>query len=187
MNRNLIRQRVNGDSSPFVFRLSDGTRVSVVHPDFVAVSPGQVLVISKDESVTRIDPLHIVAIEEAPPEKANQRKIRALKRARSSCHELNALLVSSAGMKDSRSMVLGRRPHERSPCNPKLSVVWRRLPYRRQPVDPAGEERGPSMLSTCLVPFVAPQAGQPAPQQTGLSALPRQPGHRKPLDAPERS
>jgi len=40
------------------------------------------------------------------------------------------------------------------------------------------------MLSTRLVPFVAPQAGQPAQQQTGLSALPRQPGHRQPLDAP---
>jgi len=74
MNRNLIRQRVNGDSSPFVFRLSDGTRVSVVHPDFVAVSPGQVLVISKDESVTRIDPLHIVAIEEAPPKRRTNGK-----------------------------------------------------------------------------------------------------------------
>jgi len=39
------------------------------------------------------------------------------------------------------------------------------------------------MLSTRLVPFVAPQAGQPAKQQTGLSALPRQPGHRQPLVA----
>jgi len=39
------------------------------------------------------------------------------------------------------------------------------------------------MLSTRLVPFVAPQAGQPAQQQTGLSALARQPGHRQPLDA----
>jgi len=44
------------------------------------------------------------------------------------------------------------------------------LPYRRRPGGPAGEERGPSMLSTRRVSFVAPQAGQPAPQQTGLSA-----------------
>jgi len=41
-----------------------------------------------------------------------------------------------------------------------------------------------SLLSTRLVPFAAPQAGQPAKQQTGLSALPRQPGYGKPLDAP---
>jgi len=49
-----------------------------------------------------------------------------------------------------------------APCIPKMSVVWRRLPslpYRRRPVGPAGEERGPSTLSTRRVPFVAPQAG----------------------------
>ena len=69
MNSTLIRQRVNSDPSPFVLRLSDGTRVSVMHPDFVAVSPGQVLVIAPDESVTKIDPIHVVAIEEPPPAK----------------------------------------------------------------------------------------------------------------------
>jgi hypothetical protein len=66
MNSTLIRQRVNSDPCPFVLRLSDGTRVTVLHPDFVAISPGQVLVIAQDESVTRIDPLHVVAIEEPP-------------------------------------------------------------------------------------------------------------------------
>jgi len=69
MNSKLISQRINSNPSPFVFRLSDGTRVPVAHPDFVAVSPGQVLVIAKDESVTRIDPLHVVAIEESRPKK----------------------------------------------------------------------------------------------------------------------
>jgi len=65
MNSNLIRERLNRDMAPFVFRLSDGTRVPVAHPDFVAVSPGQVVVIdAKTEGVTRIDPLHVVAIEE---------------------------------------------------------------------------------------------------------------------------
>ena len=65
MNSNLIRERLNGDTEPFVFRLSDGTRVPVAHPDFVAASPGQVVVIdAKTEGITRIDPLHVVAIEE---------------------------------------------------------------------------------------------------------------------------
>lgn len=64
MNTQLIRQRVNQDANPFVFRLSDGTRVRVAHPDFVAVAPGLVFVIGTDYSVTKIDPLHIVAIEE---------------------------------------------------------------------------------------------------------------------------
>ena len=77
MNSRLISQRINSDPSPFVFRLSDGTRVPVVHPDFVAVSPGQVLVIGKDESVTKIDPLHVVAIEEPSPKKrANAKRVR---------------------------------------------------------------------------------------------------------------
>lgn len=66
MNSSLIRQYLHEQTDPFAFRLSDGSRVKVLHPDFVAVSPGLVLVISGDESVTRIDPLHIVAIEESP-------------------------------------------------------------------------------------------------------------------------
>ncbi|MBI3418176.1 MAG: hypothetical protein HY043_23040 [Verrucomicrobia bacterium] len=69
MNSKLISERVNTTPTPFVFRLSDGTRVPVVHPDFVAVSPGQVVVIAEDEGITRIDPLHVVAIEEAPQKK----------------------------------------------------------------------------------------------------------------------
>jgi hypothetical protein len=69
MNSKLISQRINTLPAPFVFRLSDGTRVPVVHPDFVAVSPGQVVVIGENEALTRIDPLHVVAIEELPPKK----------------------------------------------------------------------------------------------------------------------
>jgi hypothetical protein len=53
--------------------MSDGTRVPVVHTDFVAVSPGQILVIARNESVVKIDPLHVVAIEELPPKKRAKR------------------------------------------------------------------------------------------------------------------
>jgi hypothetical protein len=77
MNSRLISQRINSDPTPFVFRLSDGTRVPVAHPDFVAVSPGQVVVIGKDESLTEIDFLQVVAIEESPLKKrANGRRER---------------------------------------------------------------------------------------------------------------
>ena len=69
MNSSLISQRINSDPSPFILRLGDGSRVAVLHSDFIAVSPAQVLVIGPDESVTKIDPLHVVAIEEAPPRK----------------------------------------------------------------------------------------------------------------------
>ena len=69
MNSNLIRERLNRDTKPFVFRLSDGTRVPVAHPDFAAVTPGLIVVVGRNYSVTNIDPLHVVAIEEAPPKK----------------------------------------------------------------------------------------------------------------------
>lgn len=64
MNSNLIRQRWHETTMPFVFRLSDGTRVAVAHPDFMMMIPGQIIVSSKKGSLTRIDPLHVVAIEE---------------------------------------------------------------------------------------------------------------------------
>ena len=67
MNTQLIRRRLDEDIGPCVLRLSDGTRVRVVHPDFVALSPGQIVVIDpKTEGLTRVDPLHVVAIEEPP-------------------------------------------------------------------------------------------------------------------------
>ncbi|NJM54909.1 MAG: hypothetical protein HC841_02375 [Verrucomicrobiae bacterium] len=69
MNSQLIRKRLES-TDPFFFRLSDGTRVFAAHPDFVAVSPGQIVVIDpKTEGITRVDPLHVVAVEEAPPKR----------------------------------------------------------------------------------------------------------------------
>ncbi len=65
MNSKLISERINSSPGPWVLRLSDGTRVPVVHPDFIAIAPGQIIVIAEDEiASTRIDPLHVVAIEE---------------------------------------------------------------------------------------------------------------------------
>lgn len=75
MNSQLIRERLNAETAPFFFRLSDGTRVHVAHPDFVAVSPGLVIVIdAKTQAVTKIDPLHVVALEEAPAAKSRGRR-----------------------------------------------------------------------------------------------------------------
>lgn len=64
MNSSLIRERWHETTTPFVFRLSDGTRVPVAHPDFMMMIPGQIIVSSKTGSLTRIDPLHVVAIED---------------------------------------------------------------------------------------------------------------------------
>jgi hypothetical protein len=61
MNTNLIRERLHRDTRPFVFRLNDGSRVPVAHPDFAAVTPG----------------LIVVALEELPPKKSKSNGKRA--------------------------------------------------------------------------------------------------------------
>jgi hypothetical protein len=66
--------------SPFTIRLVDGRGLVVPHPDFVAVSPRQVVHIASDtESVTRIDPRLIVSLGDAtlpapPPKDENGNK-----------------------------------------------------------------------------------------------------------------
>jgi hypothetical protein len=69
MNTQLIREHLHKDTNPCTLRLSDGTRVRIAHPDFAAVTPGLIVVVGKRYSVTKIDPLHVVAIEEASPKK----------------------------------------------------------------------------------------------------------------------
>ena len=49
---------------PFIIRLADGRAFFVAHPDFVAVAPRLVIVISPvDGSVSWVEPLLIVSIE----------------------------------------------------------------------------------------------------------------------------
>ena len=72
MNAQRIRERWHRDTKPFVFRLSDGTRVPVAHPDFMMMPPGfgLIIVFGRKGGERRIDPLHVVAIEEVPPRRA---------------------------------------------------------------------------------------------------------------------
>ena len=72
MNSQRIRERWHRDTKPFTLRLSDGTRVPVAHPDFMMMPPGMglIIVFGKKGDETRIDPLHVVAIEEPPPSKS---------------------------------------------------------------------------------------------------------------------
>jgi len=70
VNSNQIRERWQHGSDPFTLRLSDGTRVPVPHPEFMWMPPGVALlyVYDKQGRITRrIDPLHVVAIEEGVP------------------------------------------------------------------------------------------------------------------------
>jgi hypothetical protein len=65
MHVDLVRDALHKQPfQPFLLRLADGRSVYVAHPDFVAVSPRQVHVISPvDESVSWLEPLLIVSIE----------------------------------------------------------------------------------------------------------------------------
>ena len=73
MNSELIRERLNRDTKPFALRLSDGSRVAVPHPDFIALAPpgiGLVIVWDRKGRELRIDPLPIVAIGETAAHKS---------------------------------------------------------------------------------------------------------------------
>lgn len=67
MNVEVIREALRKQPfRPFTFRLADGRELPIVHPDFVAVSPRQVIVVDpQDESVSWLEPLLIVSIEYA--------------------------------------------------------------------------------------------------------------------------
>jgi hypothetical protein len=63
MNLEHIRERLADGFKPFFLELSSGRKVPVPHPDFIAVSKNTVVVLDEDDHATRIDALHITAIE----------------------------------------------------------------------------------------------------------------------------
>jgi hypothetical protein len=67
MNVDVIREALRKQPfRPFTFRLAAGRELSVSHPDFVAVSPRQVIVVNpQDESASWLEPLLIVSLEYA--------------------------------------------------------------------------------------------------------------------------
>jgi hypothetical protein len=65
MNLDRIREKLNGGFRPFRLCLSDGTKISVPHPEFIAVGKNVVVVVGQNDRTYTLDALHIVAIEEA--------------------------------------------------------------------------------------------------------------------------
>ena len=66
MNTERIRQKLTNGFRPFALQLSSGKRYLVPHPEFIMVGRNVVAVLGKDDSVTPMDALHIVAIEDLP-------------------------------------------------------------------------------------------------------------------------
>ena len=66
MHLDHIRERLENGFKPFVLELSSGRRVPVPHPDFIAIGKRTVAVMGKDDSIVRVDALHITAIRDLP-------------------------------------------------------------------------------------------------------------------------
>ena len=64
-----IRRRLSNGFRPFKLRLSDGRRISVSHPEFVAIGRGIAVVVGPDDTVNTVDARYIVSIEESRAKK----------------------------------------------------------------------------------------------------------------------
>lgn len=69
MNLKHIRERLAGGFKPFAIQTSSGARFAVPHPEFIAIGKSVVVVLGKDDCSTKIDALHITAIEDLPNKK----------------------------------------------------------------------------------------------------------------------
>ena len=67
-----IRERLHeAPFKPFNLRLSDGRKILVEHPDFISLGGSVVVVTSLDDSIRRLDALHIVSLDDLPAKKRN--------------------------------------------------------------------------------------------------------------------
>ncbi len=58
-----IRERLHEvPFKPFEMRLTDGRRVPVVQPDFVALGGSVVVVMDEEDGVQEVDALHVVSL-----------------------------------------------------------------------------------------------------------------------------
>ncbi len=65
MNLDPIRKRLHGgEFKPFTMHLTDGRKLEVPHPDFIAVGKGVVVIIDEKDVDQVVDGLHIVSIED---------------------------------------------------------------------------------------------------------------------------
>jgi uncharacterized protein YrrD len=73
MNVEQIRKRVHEDPTPFVIRLTDGRKFSIPHQDYIAIGKQLVIVIAEDDASVKIDPLHIVSLDDVRAKKTGKR------------------------------------------------------------------------------------------------------------------
>ena len=72
LNVKTIRERLHESPfTPFKICLSDGRRILVKHPDFVAIGGSIIVVTNEEDSMQRLDSLHIVSLDDASSKKRN--------------------------------------------------------------------------------------------------------------------
>ena len=64
MNLDPIRNRLRAEFKPFTLHLTDGRKIPVPHPDFIAVGRGIVVVVDENDVDQVVDGLHIVSVED---------------------------------------------------------------------------------------------------------------------------
>jgi hypothetical protein len=72
LNMKHIRERLHqAPFRPFRICLSDGRKVLIEHPDFVATGGSVVVVLDEEDNSQRIDALHIVSLDDIPARRKN--------------------------------------------------------------------------------------------------------------------
>lgn len=69
LNLQPVRERLGPDFEPFVISLSDGRRFEIPHRDFIAVGVRVVVVLDTDDRSYKVDPLHIVSVDDVNAER----------------------------------------------------------------------------------------------------------------------
>lgn len=69
MNLDKVRKKVSGGFRPFIILTSDGRGYDVPHPEFILFGKSAIAVTDEDGDIAVLDPLHIVALKDAPSKK----------------------------------------------------------------------------------------------------------------------
>ena len=72
MNLDRIRKKGSNGFRPFALETSGGKRYEVPHPEFIMIGKGVVAVLGRDDSVTTLDALQIVAVEDLPKRRSRR-------------------------------------------------------------------------------------------------------------------
>jgi hypothetical protein len=64
LNMKTIRERLHKvPFKPFEMRLTDGRRIPIVHPDFVALGGSVVAIMDEEDGLQEVDALHVVSLD----------------------------------------------------------------------------------------------------------------------------